>query len=160
PGRKKPAARKPDLYALLIGCDYYLPNSTPEGSYGSLGGCVRDAGEVEAFLRARAGLADDRLGKLSSTPGGGDGPKGPPERRPTYENIVGAFRALTARASKGDHVYIHYSGHGGRCPTIVPALKGVGALDEGLVPIDIGNRSARYVRDVEVAKLLKEMTDK
>ena len=56
----------------------------------------------------------------------------------------------------GADVFVHYSGHGGRCPTIVPRLKGADGLDEGLVPIDIGNTSARYVRDVEIAKLLKK----
>lgn len=151
---------RPAVHALIIGCDFYLPNSTPEGSYMSLHGCVRDATRVEEFLRARAGLSDDRLIRLTSTPGAAGDPSEPPERRPTYENIVKGFRTLTSRANAGDHVYIHYSGHGGRCPTIVPKVKGKDGLDETLVPIDIGNASARYVRDVEVAKLLREMEGK
>jgi hypothetical protein len=153
-------AQKPSLFALLVGCDVYLPNSTPEGSYPSLRGCVQDATRVEQFLRTRAGLTDDRLIRLTSTAGPGGHPVEPPGRRPTYENIVHGFRDLTRRARAGDHVYVHYSGHGGRCPTIVPKVKGPTATDESLVPIDIGNTSARYVRDVEIARLLKEMTDK
>jgi hypothetical protein len=160
--RPKPAApgAGPNLYALVIGCDLYLPNQLPEGSYPSLNGCVRDAEQVEQFLRDRAGLSDDRLIKLTSSPDGAGAPKEPQDRRPTYENIVGAFRALTERARRGDHVYVHYSGHGSQCPTILPKIKGPEGLDEGLVPIDIGNTTARYVRDVEIAKLLREMTDK
>lgn len=153
-------AQKPSLFALLVGCDVYLPNSTPEGSYPSLRGCVQDATRVEQFLRTRGGLTDDRLVRLTSTAGPGGQPVEPPGRRPTYENIVRGFRDLTKRAKPGDHVYVHYSGHGGRCPTIVPAAKGPAATDESLVPIDIGNTAARYVRDVEIAKLLQEMTDK
>ena len=172
PVKKPPAKKKsaptpqanagghPALHALVIGCDFYLENSTPEGSYPSLHGCVRDATRVEKFLRERAGLTDDRLVRLTSTQGAAGSPVEPPDRRPTYENIVAGFRALTSRARPGDRVYIHYSGHGGRCPTIVPKVKGKEGLDEALVPIDIGNSAARYVRDVEVAKLLREMTDK
>jgi hypothetical protein len=154
------AGDRPALHALVIGCDFYMPNATPEGSYPSLHGCVRDATRVEEFLRQRAGLTDDRLVRLTSTQGAAGSPAEPPDRRPTYENIVAGFRALTSRARPGDHVYIHYSGHGGRCPTIVPKVKGKEGRDEALVPVDIGNSAARYVRDVEVAKLLKEMTDK
>lgn len=166
PTRPAPAAAaqgapEADLFALVIGCNLYLPNGTPEGSYPSLRGCVSDAERVEAFLRAQAGLTDDRLIRLTSTPDAtGKRPVEPPEHLPTYENIIGAFRTLARRARAGDHVYVHFSGHGGRCPTIVPAVKGPTGLDETLVPIDIGNKSSRYVRDVEIAKLLKEMTDK
>jgi hypothetical protein len=154
------AAGTPVLHALIMGCDFYLPNQLAEGYYPSLHGCVRDAEQVEQFLRARAGLTDDRLIKLTSTDDGQGQPKEPAERRPTYERIVAGFRALTSRARPGDHVYVHYSGHGGRCPTIVPKVKGRAGLDETLVPMDIQNSSARYVRDVEISRLLKEMTDK
>ena len=151
---------KPVLYALVIGCDCYLPNTTEEGTYPSLEGCVRDAENVEAFLRKRAGLTDERLIKLTSTSGSNGKPKEPPEHLPTYENMVNAFRTIAARAHKNDRVYVHYSGHGGQCPTIVPKLKGKNGLDESLVPIDIGDPKARYFRDVEMAKLLGELSEK
>jgi hypothetical protein len=154
------AGGSPTLYALVVGCDLYLPNTLPEGTYPSLSGCVRDATRVEEFLRQRAGLIDANLIRLTSTAGPDGKPVEPPERRPTYENIVNGFRGLTSRAKAGDHLYVHYSGHGGQCPTLLPKVKGPQATDETLVPIDIGNKTARYVRDVEIAKLLKEMTDK
>ncbi len=166
--KKKPAKARAEapptgganLYALLIACDFYLPNRLAEGSYPNLGGCVRDVQHIEDFLRRRLGLTDERLVKLTSTDGGGSEPREPSERRPTYENMVNAFNKVTQLASKGDQVYVHYSGHGGRTPTIVPKVKGPRALDEALVPIDIGNTSARYLRDVEIAKLLGAMVDK
>ncbi|MFM7440176.1 MAG: caspase family protein, partial [Snowella sp.] len=81
------------------------------------------------------------------------------EKPPTYENIVEAFNTITETAQAEDLVYIHYSGHGGRVKTIFPDLKGEGQFDEGLVPMDVGDRG-RYLRDVEMATLLKRMTDK
>jgi hypothetical protein len=87
----------------------------------------------------------------------------PPEARgqwPTYENMVAAFGLLTERARPGDQVYVHYSGHGGRTPTKFPDLKEASGLDESLVPTDIGNSEARYLRDLELATLLKRMVDK
>jgi hypothetical protein len=150
----------PTLYALIIGCDAYLPNSTPEGSYGSLQGCVRDCTRVEEFLKKRAGLTSANLVRLTSTAGPDGKPTEPRKIQPIYENIINGFRDLISRSKAGDHVYIHYSGHGGQCPTIVPRVKGKDANDETLVPIDVGSKSARYVRDVEIAKLLKEMADK
>src|SRR5205807_8336936 len=89
------------LYALLMACDFYLPNRLPEGTYPNLAGCVRDVEHVELFLRRRLGLTDDRLVKLTSTDGGGARPKEPPERWPTYENMVSAFRKITDMAARG-----------------------------------------------------------
>lgn len=161
--RAKPAGQPADekgatFYALLIGCDLYLPNSTKEGSYGSLHGCVSDAKRVEDFLKKRAGLTDANLIRLTSSPDSAGKITEPKEQWPTYENIVNGFKKLTQAAKAGDHVYVHYSGHGGRCPTMLPEVKGAKALDETLVPFNIGDKSARYVRDVEIAKLLKDMT--
>jgi hypothetical protein len=81
------------------------------------------------------------------------------EKSPTYQNIVDAFKQITETAQTQDLVYIHYSGHGGRVKTIFEDLKGVGQYDEGLVPMDVGN-DGYYLRDVEMATLLKRMTDK
>ena len=148
------------LHALLIAADCYLPNRLPEGSYPNLGGCVRDVQLVEDFLRDRLLLREDRLVKLTSTNVGASAPSEPPERWPTYENIIAAFKDLTQKADRGDHVYIHYSGHGGRTPTLLLQVKGKGGIDEALVPVDIGNSTVRYVRDVEVAKLLQDMVNK
>lgn len=76
---------------------------------------------------------------------------------PTYENIVNKFKEVTAKAQPQDLVYIHYSGHGGRAKTIYEDIKGFAAFDEALVPTDIGQPNSRYLRDLELAKLLDDM---
>lgn len=149
------------LYALLMGIDCYLPNLLPGGSYyPNLGGCVKDISNVESFLKSNLGLKDENIIKLTATDVGKDEPGEPPESWPTYENMVAAFKKITDMASKGDRVYIHYSGHGGRSKTSWPKLKGSKGLDESLVPTNIGRSESRYFRDLEIAYLLKSMVEK
>jgi Caspase domain len=158
-----------NMWALLIGVDCYMANRLPSGTYyPSLTGCVRDIAHVERFLRTRLGLPDQRILKLTASnvsmpPNDADPerkPAEPPECWPTYDNIVAMFKRLVERADSGHQVYIQYSGHGGRATTAYPALKGANEFDETLVPTDIGSSEARYLRDVELAYLLKTMVDK
>lgn len=152
---------KSELYALLIGIDCYLPHRLPGGGYyPSLHGCVRDISHVEEFLKSRLGLLKKNIVKLTATNSESDEPSEPKDQWPTYENMAKAFKKLIDMAKPGDQVYIHYSGHGGRTKTKWPNLKGPDGLDESLVPTDIGNKEARYLRDIEIAHLLKEMMDK
>lgn len=149
------------LYALLIGIDCYLPNQLPDGgSYKNLGGCIRDIRHVEDFLKLKLKMQPEQIFKLTASDIGKPEPAEPPEKRPTYENMVAMFNHLTEVAEPGDQVYIHYSGHGGRTKTNYPQLKGENGIDEALVPTDIGNSTARYLRDIEIAKLLERMVDK
>ena len=150
----------PKLYALLIGIDRYMPNLLPDGGhYPDLRGCVRDISSVDRMLRT-LGLNDDSIVKLlAPVTKEGQSPVAD-NQRPTYENMVRAFKEVTEKASRGDQVYIHYSGHGGRTPTLYPKLKGENGLDESLVPTDIGDPGTRYLRDVEMLHLLKTMSDK
>src|SRR5260370_36085371 len=129
-----------ELHALLIGIDCYVPNGLPDGSYyRNLSGCVRDISHVENFLRNKLQVPPRHILKLTSTVGGTAEPPEPRESWPTYENMVGAFRRLTETAKPGHQIYIHYSGHGGRSPTIVPEIKRGGPYDESLEHTDIGN---------------------
>lgn len=151
---------RPKLYAVLVGVDGYLQGKLSDGSYyRSLSGCVNDILRAERFLRDQLGLADEHIFRLtaSNTPTGL--PSEPQEQWPTYENIVALLQRVTRTAEPGDQVYIHYSGHGGRTPTMFPELKGEAGLDESLVPLDICKPEARYLRDVEFAYLLKTMVD-
>lgn len=91
---------------------------------------------------------------LTATCGSDGRPLESADCRPTYRNIVAALHALAVACRPGDHVYIHYSGHGARSPTLVPDVKGVRGLDESLVPMDIGEPDGRYLRDIEIAHLL------
>jgi len=149
------------LFALLIGIDCYLPNRLPGGgSYPSLQGCVRDITHVENFLKTTMHLTDNQIIKLTATSTEAREPSEPHTRWPTYKHMIEAFLRLTAMAQPGDQVYIHYSGHGGRTPTVFPDLKGEHGLDESLVPLDIGSPDGQYLRDVELAHILQTMVEK
>jgi len=151
----------PNFYALLIGIDFYFPHDLPDGRYKNLRGCVQDINHVETYLKDTFNLTPDQIIKLTASASESPNqPKEPPELLPTYENIVAKFKELTAKAQPQDRVYIHYSGHGGRAKTIFESLKGFGALDEALVPTDIGQPNSRYLRDLEFAKLLEDMVEK
>jgi hypothetical protein len=150
------------FFALLIGIDAYLPNKLPHGSsYNSLWGCLRDINHVESFLKNTLQIPESQIFKLtashSDTP---NQPKEAAKELPTYENIIAQFQKLTDLAQPQDQVYVHYSGHGGRAATIYPELKGKYGFDESLVPTNIGNSEARYIRDLELAKILQNMVDK
>ena len=145
--------------ALLIGIDRYSQQTLEDGTYyPSLGGCVRDIELVEQMLTGRLGLDAKHITKLISEDRGNE-PKDD-SSLPTYENLVKAFKDVTDRAGPGDQVYIHYSGHGGRTLTMFGELKGPSGLDESLVPCDIGANGPCFLRDIEIAYLLKAMSEK
>src|SRR4051794_28556568 len=152
-----------ELYALLIGLDFYFGYPLPDGSYyPRLGGCVRDIRHVQTYLTDPAGLnlPPQNLLTLTATIGQGQLPVEAKENWPTYENMVAAFKKLADMAKPGDQLYIHYSGHGGRATTIYTDLKGDSGVDEALVPLDIGAPQARYLRDVELYYLINDMVKK
>jgi len=150
-----------NLHALLIGIDCYLPNELPGGGkYESLSGSVRDIQRVEQFLSSEIDRPPERILKLTASRGPEGLPIEPRDCWPTYENMVAKFHELTAGAAPGDQVYVHYSGHGGRVTTLFPKVKGKEGFDEGLVPCNIGDPQARYLRGAEVSKLIQEMVAK
>ncbi|NJO40766.1 MAG: caspase family protein [Cyanobacteria bacterium RU_5_0] len=155
------------IHALLIGIDDYKSSQL----YGNLKGAVRDINAVETYLKQTFQIPPERICKLiAPNPEDTDRlntqsaqAQEPTYEKPTYENIVNAFKDITKIAQPGEQVYIHYAGHGGRMTTVYPTLKqGSGTQnDEGIVPMDIGNTAeGRYLRDVEMTTLLKRMTDK
>ena len=147
------------FYALLIGIDRYQPNPY----YQSLQGAVQDIDKVADYLKTSLQIPSERMTRLTSPLPDrnalADVRSARQEQPPTYQNIVNAFNQITQTAQAQDLVYIHYSGHGGRVNTIFADLKGAGQFDESLVPMDVGDNSY-YLRDVEMATLLKRMTDK
>ena len=146
----------PSRRALLIGIDYYLANNL---GYDRLFGAVRDIERVEAFCRRTLNLCDDDITKLTATATSNRVVE-EEDKLPTYSNIVAALQQLLADSREGDLAYIHYSGHGGRALTRLPHIKGENALDEGLVPTDIGSLNSDYVRDVELAYYCHEIAKK
>ncbi|MDJ0692627.1 MAG: caspase family protein [Xenococcaceae cyanobacterium MO_188.B32] len=153
-------AESNNFYALLIGIDRYEPNPF----YKDLKGCVRDIDLVANYVENTLNVPKKQIWKLTSpleeTKSLSVFRSAQQEIKPTYANIVQAFKELTAQAQSGEQVYIHYSGHGGRAVTIYPELEGGQRQDEGIVPSDIGSSDGRHLRDVEMATLLKRLTDK
>lgn len=149
------------LHALLIGIDDYIPDRLPDGSrYPSLHGATSDVLRMALLLRDREALTPERTRLLLSRAGEDGLSAEPPERRPTYANIVAAFQQLALEAEPGDRVYIHYSGHGTRTPTEYPGIKGLSGQDESLVPCDIGDPGSRYLHDLELAALVRRLVDR
>lgn len=152
-----------NIYALLIGVDFYFEHTLPDGSYfPSLGGCVRDIRHVESYLTdpARLNIPKANILMLTASDDGNEFPVEPEEQWPTYENMVAKFQEITAMAEAGDQLYIQYSGHGGRATTIYPDIKEATGADETLVPLDIGDENTRYLRDVELYYLIDQMVRK
>jgi hypothetical protein len=146
----------PNIYALLIGIDYYQPNRL----YKSLKGAVRDINLVADYLLKTLKIPSERIFKLTSPNPEVAETIETKDPEPTYANIVAKFNAITEIAQPGEQVYVYYSGHGAKAITVYPELKGgADQYDEGIVPMDIGN-GGRYLLDVELTTLLKRMTDK
>lgn len=146
------SSRPSRLRALVIGIDHYSRDDRPaRGLYGDLAGAVRDACAMTEYLAKERKVPECRIRLLVSSP---------PNSRydedlPTYQNILNALDELRGRSRSGDRVLIHYSGHGGRIPALVPEIKPTG-FDEALVPVDIAEE-ARYLRDVEIGLHLSRM---
>ncbi|MDJ0898682.1 MAG: caspase family protein [Xenococcus sp. MO_188.B8] len=147
-----------NFYALLIGIDRYEPNPY----YGNLKGCIRDIDLVANYICKSLNVPQKKIWKLTSPfeKAKSQSASRFQEAKPTYKNIVKAFSEITNQAQSGEQVYIHYAGHGGRAVTIYPELEGEQRQDEGIVPMDLGSSDGRYLRDVEIATLLKRLTDK
>lgn len=139
-----------DLHALLIGVDRYDPNPLVR----DLHGAVADVEAMEEFL-LRCGVADENVMRLTSSHGGA---RKAGETPPTYEAMVDGIRHLAQRAKQASGAaLIHYSGHGGRCTTMIPGTKGANGLDEGLIPPNLGGANGRFLHDVELTFLLDEI---
>ncbi|KAJ2975662.1 hypothetical protein NUW58_g8294 [Xylaria curta] len=143
------------MSALLIGIDRYDSNVVPD-----LSGCLRDVALMETYLRESAGISN--INKLTSP--ANKGVKVPaPDSLPTASNVIAALKKLAHEAQRNDFVYIHFSGHGSRCPTKFQDLNR-NPQDECLVLVrdfsSVKSRKVDYLCDVELAYLLKNITDK
>lgn len=155
------SSASPAFHAVVIGVDHHLPSGqASQVRYPNLAAAVRDATRICAYLRDVLGVPGSSIDLLTAPrPSiyGGDGPRrsaAPPPRRPSYQAMTDALRALLARAAAGDHALIYFAGHGSRAATVLPAVKGMDGLDACLVPHDISQPGAQVLRDIELAFLL------
>jgi len=94
-------------WAVLIGICHYKDKP--------LKGCVRDVQFIKQYLEAGSTSVDiTTLTASAPTPESSLYPPEPPESLPTYDNVTSKLERVMKDASKGDSVYLHYSGHGTR----------------------------------------------
>lgn len=162
--------KKQQKWAVLIGIEHYESTQRPaekweprsddsgnEIQYSNLHGCVNDVLGVEEYLVGTIKINRDNIKRLiAPTPGRkyiSDLPKN--YREPTYANIIQDLEKPEG-AKKGDLMYIHFSGHGGRATTIFDSNLKNSNLDEALVPVDIAH-GGNYIRDLELGMLLQDL---
>ena len=140
------ATLNPQSWAVLIGIDHYSDKHEDENLYG----CVNDVEAIRKMLESRLKMPSCHTTLLTAP----HSVKQNPPSIPTKLNVIGALKKIAHKAQKGDFVYIHYSGHGDRAPTIYPALKEAGAKDEVLCTLE------EDIRDVEFGDFLDNMVIK
>ncbi|KAL4760560.1 caspase domain-containing protein [Aspergillus foveolatus] len=133
-------------WAVLIGIDDYAPDGIR-----NLHGCVRDVQAVSRWLQSTLPLPQEQMTQLTAEVGSLQHA----EIQPTYENVMAAFDKLGREANPGDFVFIHYSGHGSRAPTLRRDVKTTTGLDEVLVL-----RGGRHLRDFELGEVLDNLAGK
>ncbi|KAK7946896.1 uncharacterized protein PG986_011217 [Apiospora aurea] len=143
--------RKPTHYAILIGIDDYTDRP--------LKSCVRDARDVEMFLRGALGdsveihsltASQYKYRQGESTQAHEESTHGP-----TYDNVVSTILAVASAATVGNFVYMHYSGHGCSKRT-----QSADYLDDvALVLLGEGQIPVQYLWGEELSSYIKLMID-
>lgn len=132
--------------ALLIGIDNY--DGYP------LSGCVNDIDQMQDFLVNKLLVPVECIRRLEAPLHRPAQLPIPPERRPTYDNLVAALRDLASeQVQRGDRIFIHYAGHGS-----YEKLAEAESYFEGLVPVD--HESKGLLFDVELNQLLQAIADR
>ncbi|KAK2037007.1 caspase domain-containing protein [Colletotrichum somersetense] len=132
-------------FAVLIGIDFY--REAP------LQGCVRDVLEIAKYLKHAQPEAE--VHTFTASLPGDTKSSVPAEDRslwPTFENVVPKIQEVASIARPGDHIHVHYSGHGTRVePSGDLALDLLG---------DMQKTGVRYLRGTEFALLLQSLVVK
>lgn len=120
--------------AVLIGINY-------TGQSGQLSGCHNDVHNVAKYLTEVQVFKMENVTILMD-----DGH----HKAPTRSNIMSAYRKLVKESKRGDVVFCHYSGHGGRlADDNGDELDG---YDETLIPVDFQKKG--QIRDDDLLKVL------
>lgn len=138
-------------WAILVGINFY-------GDRSHLKGCVRDVKSMEDYLRKGGNTVNINTFTATAPPDSRSQPLEVPESWPTFKNVVSGIMDITEKASAGDFVYIHYSGHGTRKETTPLLYEDVGDL--ALVLLSDNGNEITYLFGLKLAELLKEMVEK
>ncbi|KAF5605107.1 metacaspase-1A [Fusarium pseudoanthophilum] len=142
-------------WALLIGINYY-----PEDRH--LHDSVDDVSDIRAYLEQHSDTAIHSSVLTATVPKDHQSTKDPPETpdaRPTRANVLKQLRLIIDSAKPGDHVYIHFSGHGTQLPSD-GNIGETGFGELGLVLYENGKHGASYFRGRFLAQAIRRMVDK
>ncbi|KAF4953224.1 hypothetical protein FGADI_6199 [Fusarium gaditjirri] len=147
--------KSPERWALMIGINYYPKDRHLHGS-------VDDVGDIRAYLEQHSATAIHSSVLTATVPKDHQSTKDPPETpdaRPTRANVLKQLRIIIDSAQPGDHVYIHFSGHGSQLPSD-GNLGEIGFGELGLVLYENNEHGASYFRGRFLAQALRRMVDK
>jgi hypothetical protein len=142
-------------WALMIGINYYPKDRHLHGS-------VDDVSDIRAYLEQHSATAIHTSVLTATVPKDHQSTKDPPEtpdERPTRANVLKQLRLIIDSATPGDHVYIHFSGHGTQLPSD-GNIGETGFGELGLVLYENGEHGASYFRGRSLAQAVKRMVDK
>lgn len=141
-------------WALLIGVDFH---SNPENR---LHGCVRDVTTIQKCLEAGSAPINTVM-LTASNPSNinASAPIGAENLWPTYNKIIAKIDDITQKTTKGDFIYIHYSGHGTQIPSTVASDNAKSKGDFALVLVDKVHRGG-YLHGCDLAHRLSRMVEK
>jgi Ca2+-binding EF-hand superfamily protein len=92
---------------------------------GQLPGCINDSNSFVHMLTEEFGYGLEHIRQLRDDH---------PDQMPTRKNITAALKWLVAGARAGDHLFLHYSGHGAQIRS--QDADEMDGKDETLVPVD------------------------
>ena len=121
---------------------------------------MNDVEDVELLLKARLGnLSITKLTASIPTGEAFDLPIEEESNLPTLANVKSTFARIIGSASKGDSVYVHYSGHGTQINTNSAYLNRSSTKDAALCLYRVGKEDS-YLRGFNLANMLDKMAKK
>ncbi|KAI0487472.1 caspase domain-containing protein [Xylaria cf. heliscus] len=146
-------------YALLVGINFYPGES---GEWRHLKGAVNDVREINHHLIKSFAQAEVKILTATLLGSGCSHPIEGSDRLATYTNVISSLERITAQASPGDFVYIHFSGHGTAIEPSGPfSDRSTGDLALVLLQETEANGiTIRYLRGVELSFWINNMVER
>jgi len=129
--------------ALLVGINYY-------NTQNELRGCQNDVDNMKQVLVTQLGFRDNNIIVMKDNK---DGKSSNAQNYPNKNGLLAGLKWLVQGSKSGDHLIIHYSGHGGQ--TVDRSSdRPAGALDDCIYPCDWETNGS--VEDVAMNDILVE----